>query len=155
MMNNPNIYTTLPMLKGMLSEPGRQGIGALGEMVARRLFENAGYEVSRAERRQGDLRIIQPQTGEVRQIEVKTSRRASDRRYHFTLWKKGKTDYRDADTVLLLAVLKSGDVVPFVIPVSALGERSQITISGDCWNYSGVWRKYRCSERNIHRGLSL
>lgn len=136
---------TLPKLTFYLSDESRKGIGVMGEVMAAQLLEKAGYAVSFTQHRQkrGDLRVVAPKTGEIKRVEVKTARRTTDGKWRFLLWKKGCTDYRHADVVILLAVLKSGRAVPFVIPVDDLGERAQVAITSHPENYSGRWAQYR------------
>lgn len=135
----------LPMVELYLSDKKRKAIGTMGEIAVARMLESSGYDVSLAHvgEKRGDLRAVSRSTGEIWRVEVKTARRAKDGKYRFTLFKKGCTDYRDADFVVLLPVLKSGRVVPFVIPVSKLGERSQICITSHPEDYAGMWKQYR------------
>lgn len=133
------------MLKGILASHGRNAIGRLGEHLAYLLLEQCGYRCSftRQGQQRGDLRVVDPASGVIHRVEVKTARRASDHKWRFLLWKKGHQDYRHADFVLLLAVWISGEVTPFVIPVADLGERSQICISSHPLHYTGCWATYR------------
>lgn len=146
-----NIYNQLPQLMKQMSHPKARAIGALGECVAKLMLQKSGYVVSGAhpKEKRGDLLLVEPTSGKIFSIEVKTARRSSDKRWHFLLFKSGKTDYRHADFVLLLQVLKSGTCVPFLIPVEALGERSQVCIGKPAVDYVGMWAKYRQNSRNI------
>lgn len=153
MTARPNIYKRIPTLKGILASPGRNGIGRLGEHLACLLLEKRGYKCSFAQKgsKRGDLRVVDPETGAVQRVEVKTARKSSDGKWRFLLWKKDKQDYRHADYILLLAVWISGEVTCFTIPVADLGERSQICISSHPLHYTGRWATYR----QTPSGLSL
>jgi len=148
-----NLYETMPGLMAAMSYP-RRAVGALGEMAAAKLLEMRGYRVSftGAAEKRGDLRVVSPVTGEVVRVEVKTARRCKDGKWRFTLKKKQHTDYRHSDVVVLLAVIGGGAVVPFVIPVADLGERSQVCITSSPAKYAGRWARYRQSVRG---GISL
>lgn len=151
------IQQALPELFNELSIPGRKGIGHLGEVVAAKLLERGGYEVSfaRQGQKRGDLRAVDQLTGVVTKVECKTARRSVDGKWRFTLTStgNGKTDYRHSDVVVLLAVHpKTGSVTPFVIPVAAMGDRCQICISSQPDTYAGKWAGYR---QSAGRGLTL
>lgn len=152
-----NIYNSIPQLQGFLSEPGRNGIGKLGERLAALLLEQNGYIVShqRVGQRKGDLKVIDPD-GQIHRIEVKTARRSKDRKWRFLLYKSGEQDYRNSDYVLLLAVTRSGDTVPFLIPVADLKQpRSIICISSNPRRYSGKWAAYRQDSSSLQIGGTL
>lgn len=148
-----NIYTSMPHLGFMLSDHlGHRAIGELGECIARLLLEKSGYMVitTRIGQKRGDLVAINRDTGEVFKIDVKTARRGKSGKWTFTLFKsRGHTDYRLSDFVLLLPVLKSGAVVPFVVPRSALGERSTLKLASNPREYAGKWATYRQSTRRL------
>lgn len=138
--------TTLFDLESKLSNRSHTAVGALGERTAWLLFEKAGYHVSRpAGKYHGDLRVIDPLTGTVAYVEVKTARRSKDKKWRFTLIVQGKTDHRDADYVLLLPVLASGQAVPFIIPADVLANQRQAVITSDPLRYSGKLAAYRRS----------
>jgi hypothetical protein len=117
----------------------------LGEIYALRMLEKQGFDVSmQTEQKKGDLRAIDNKTGQVFNIEVKTARRNKQRKFQFSVWKKLHTDYRHCDAIILLCVLKSGDIIPFTIPTENLREsRSQITIGNDPQFYAGKWAMFR------------
>lgn len=148
-----NIYDSIPRLQGFLSNPNRHGIGTLGEMVAAKLLEKSGYTVSHTHvgQQRGDLRAVD-QDGQVHHIEVKTARRGKDRKWRFLLYKKGCTNFKHADWLILLAVTASGDTVPFVIPVADLSKRSSIIISSNPRDYAGRWSAYRQRQDNLILG---
>jgi len=127
-----------------IEKVNRWTVGSAGELVAYDLLERAGYEVARIGRgdKRGDLLAIDKDTGEMWRIEVKTSRNTG-RGWRFSLFKAGHTDCRHADVVMLLAVLKNGKCVPFVIPVSAVGNRKTIEFRREPKDYTGQWAAYR------------
>ena len=126
--------------------PGnRSERGFAGEYFARHLFNRYGFIADvQTEKKRGDLRVCDPVTGECWKVEVKTARRRPDGRWAFQLFKRGKTDYRHSDYVMLLAVIGGGKVASFLIPVSSLGTRNTITISN---LNTGKWADFRIKER--------
>ena len=134
---------TIPGLPTVaLANRNARGIGAAGELTARLMFERAGYQVSTAAKLHGDLCCIDPDTGEMKHVEVKTARQAKDKKWRFTLVSKG-TNHRHADFVLLLAALKSGRVIPFLIPVEAIANQRQAVICSHPESYSGKLAQFR------------
>lgn len=127
-------------------------VGVYGERIAADALTAAGYRVWSTDRAApGDLHAINPRTGEVTIIEVKTARRTVNRSnpagyWQFSLYRArpgGKvcTDARRADVIILLAVQDNGSVVAFVIPASELGNRKKIAIS--CLDGGGKWQAFR------------
>lgn len=139
------VQYSLPGVSVALADRNRRGIGAWGENYVAAKFQEAGFKVSfaRIGERRGDLRIVDPETGEIYRVEVKTARRAKDGKWRFTLYKRGHTDHANSDFVVLLAVLKSGRAVPFVIPSQVLCRQRQAVITSHPENYSGKLAKYR------------
>jgi hypothetical protein len=125
----------------------RRTLGFAGEMTAAQLLTEAGYRVTRSRRYEGDLKAQNRQTGELFRVEVKTAMRCKDGKWRFLLFKKsrfGVTDYRNSDVVLLLAVIESFQVVPFVVPVAALGRsRVQLVITSHPLRYAGWLAPFR------------
>lgn len=148
-----NIQYSIPQLKGLLSIPGRHGLGQIGEYVASLLLKASGYDISHNHCDQrGDLIAWHP-SGKTYRVEVKTARKSSDGAWRFCLWKKGKTDYRHSDFIVLLAVTKSGDCIPFVIPTSDIKKKiTVIAITSNPRTYGGKWSIYR---QSLHEGLQL
>lgn len=137
---------TLFDIEERLSNRSHTAVGALGERTGWLLFEKAGYRVSRpAEKGRGDLRVVDPQTGQAAYVETKTARRCKDGKWRFTLVVKGHTDHRDADYVLLLAVLPSGQAIPFLVPIGALADQHQAVITSNPLSYAGKLAAYRRS----------
>lgn len=135
-----------PMLH--LSTPSRSEMGQLGERYAVILFERNGYIPLPKRYKHGDLGVIDPATGQTFNVEVKASRRRPDGKWVFLL-KNQRVDYRHADYVLLLATLKSGFPVCFLIPTSEIDCRSTIVITSDPRKYAGRWSKYRTAELRL------
>lgn len=154
-----NVYDSIPHLTGFLADPGRNAIGALGERLAALLLQQRGYAVDlvgRDRQRRGDLRVVDTH-GVVIRVEVKTARQGKDGKWRFLLWKKASPaksgqDCRYADALILLAVLRTGDVVPFVIPMAAARDRSHICITSHPESYTGCWSNYRQRPGQIHLG---
>lgn len=122
--------------------------GAHGEQLAANMLQRAGYLVDFVPQRDhaGDLRATDPATGETWRIEVKTARREASGRWQFLMRKAdrhGVTDCANADLVMLLAVLKTGQAVPFIIPCPALAGVQKITIPSHPEEYAGKWASYR------------
>lgn len=132
----------------VLASRTRHALGMIGELYARQLIEQGGYIVKESTSHNGDLLVIEPDTGETLKIEVKTAKRGKDKKWRFTLWKKGHTNHRNADIVLLLAVTKSGQFVPFVVPVDAIKDKSQACITSHPVSYAGQYAKYRIKNLN-------
>ena len=131
-------------LENYLSNMKASAVGAAGEQVALLLLEQSGYEVVVTNRRghSGDLKAIDRATGEMWRIDVKTSRRRRSH-YVFCLRKQGYTDIGDVDYVLLLPTLRSGRVVPFLVPVSEFGAAQSFTMRGRPEEYAGRLARYR------------
>ena len=144
---------SLPFLGLMAADASaakRRVVGLYGELMAARLFEAAGYAVTtlRSRSRRGDLLVIDTSTGESFRVEVKTARQGVDRKYRFVLMKRGHSDYRDAEFLLLMPLLpRSGKPVPFLIPVSAFPFRTTAVIYGDPRETSGMWSPWRVDGR--------
>jgi hypothetical protein len=120
-------------------------IGAVGERWLCETLERQGYRVAYGQlgKKEGDLRVIDVITGEVLKIEVKTARQCKDGKWRFTLAKDGHTDHQHADMVALLAVMASGRVIPFVMPVEAVANQRQAVITSHPERYAGklaCWR---------------
>lgn len=124
----------------------RVSVGFAGELLASRALESAGYHV-RIDHRDGDLTVI-VSTGEIVAVEVKTARYGKDGCYRFTLQKhwQGRqcADHRNADVVILLCVSRTGHTIPFVVPVSVLGDRRAVAITSRFpTKYAGWLAPYR------------
>lgn len=120
-------------------------IGAVGERWLKEALERQGYRVAYGHMgsKNGDLAVVDVTTGEVRKIEVKTAREGRDGKWRFTLFKAGHADHRHADMVVLLAVMASGRVVPFVMPVEAVAAQRQAVITSHPERYAGKLARWR------------
>jgi hypothetical protein len=118
----------------------RRTLGRLGEFTVWNALEASGYQVRRARMFQGDLRVIAPD-GEIFNVEVKTARPGADGKWRACLYKRGCTDHKHADIVVLLAVC-GVQAVPFVIPVKDLPGRSCV-ITSSPQRYAGRLAAYR------------
>lgn len=136
---------TLPSFATALADRSRRGIGALGEKTAAHLLKQSGYVVSFCQvgQKRGDLRAVSTATGQVHQVEVKTARRGKDGKWRFTLYLAGKTDHRHADVLMLLAVLESGNIITFVVPVAQITDKHHAVITSHPATYAGKLAAYR------------
>lgn len=137
----------LPNFEQFLTSPSRHVLGTQGEQLVYRAISQLGYKVTYTRRgwEHGDLRAIQPETGEILNIEVKTARQACDGKWRFTLLKRGCTSHAGVDFVILLAVVEWGKPVPFVIPQKAVAAQHQAVITSDPKRYAGKLACYRQS----------
>jgi hypothetical protein len=126
-------------------------VGALGERVAASMLQSSGYDVM-TNMYGHDLTAISRDTGESFRVEVKAARRNKRREWCFTLRKNNGISYANhlySDVVLLLSVLKSGRVIPFVIPVQVLRDKRAITITSHPLSYAGMYARFRQSPQHI------
>lgn len=133
----------LPGFSSLVHPVRRHTLGSLGEITVHKALEAAGYQVRAGRRSEGDLHVTDRPTGQVLRVEVKTALRSSDRKWRFTLWVAGRTDYRHSDVVILLAVLEDFRYIPYAIPVADLGQRSQLCITSHPASYAGWLAPYR------------
>ena len=143
-MQSPSVIVSQAHLAGESS----YAVGHNGEALAAGLLALAGYHVepNALHTKCGDLHVVDQTTGEGWNVEVKTAKRGQDGNGRFGLSKNdrhGKTDCQHSDVVLLLAVLKSGAAVAFVIPSSALVGTQSLTVTVHPESYAGRWAKYR------------
>lgn len=121
-------------------------LGALGERIVLEALTKAGYEARPSERKRGehfDVWAKDLTTGEIFRIEVKIARPAKDKKYHFTLYKAGRTDHAHASWVVLLAVSNTGLPTPFVVPTQAIAHQRQAVITSHPLKYRGKLAPYR------------
>jgi hypothetical protein len=137
---------TLPYLRQHMTMD-HVSVGVAGELFIAASLEAAGYLVSTIHVR-GDLKVITPD-GEILYVEIKTARLSTDKKYRFTLYKKGHTDHRHADIVILVCILKSGDVVPFVVPAAAVRDQKQAVITSYPHTYAGRFAQYRQRPKSL------
>ncbi len=147
-MANPKLDAmTLTQLHTKILDASHKTLGAIGESMAILRLRSAGYHVTMPGRyHQGDLHVVDTGTGKVSRVEVKTARRAIDKRWHFTLYKQskdGQTDHKLSDFVILIAL--SERPVYFIVPTAILKGQHQVTITSKPETYSGRLAKYRMS----------
>lgn len=128
----------------------RRALGTAGEIAVAQALEASGYSVSSPHTpKRGDLLVFDP-AGNRFKVEVKTARQNARKEWCFTLFKRWQgrecADHRSCDFVVLLAVLKFGDSVPFVIPCAQVARITAITLYHHPLDYSGKYSTYR---RNI------
>jgi len=128
----------------LVRESKHTAVGALGEQLAAELFsQDYTVQHNRPGQHRGDLTIIDTNTGESYHVEVKTTRRCkSDKKWHFQLWKDGKTDHRHSDYVLLIAVHITGDVTLFLVPCQELSSIQHTSMEHPD-KYAGKFACYR------------
>lgn len=117
-------------------------LGAAGECWAAQEFARRGFLVH-DDHTLGDLVIVDPGTGEIIVIEVKTCRVNSDGKYRANLQKKGHCSHRKSDFVLLVTVTRSGAITPFLVPVLAVWNIRCLSIGSDPRTYAGKYSQYR------------
>lgn len=144
----------IPMFTRTALADTSYAVGAHGQTVATALLEASGYEVSNHGDycRGHDLTAVDPETGFVIRVEVKAARRNSRGGWQFTLRKRGPYGYAEhthSDVLLLLAVMASGRIVPYVIPVDDVRDKRAIHIPSHPSIYRGKYAHYRQSANNI------
>lgn len=122
----------------------RRGLGAAGEMKVKEALEKQGYPVDASHSHKcGDLTAFDRLARPI-YIEVKTARQNKRGEWCFTLFKKDNhTDHRACDFVILLAVLKTGLAIPFVIPCEKVQRVTAITFHTHPQSYAGKYAYYR------------
>ena len=110
----------------MRTDVSAQALGAMGESHAGDKLREKGWLVDvPADKRCGDLRLIDPDTGEIKKAEIKTARMGNDGSWQFCINRvtrngRNKTDCSLSDVVILQLVAITGLVVTYVIPSSEL-----------------------------------
>ncbi|MDX2078596.1 MAG: hypothetical protein SFZ02_19345 [bacterium] len=99
-------------------------LGGFGEWLAQREFERLGYLVTiPTQKMQGDLKVIDPETGDVKLVEIKTAKR-SQCGWQFCLNKREGNHYKTKCTYANITILQlvgdSGLVVAYAIPSALL-----------------------------------
>jgi len=144
---------TIPGLKTHFSH-FRNSVGMAGEALIALALQDCGYPVA-VNHKRGDIQVWTKDIKKTAYIEVKTARRGKDGKYRFTLLKNGCTDHRNADIVILVCLLKTGDAIPFVVPVTVLYEQKQCVITSDPWSYAGKLSPYRQNLKTLHLEKAL
>lgn len=119
-----------------------QSLGAWGERYAQTQLERLGFKVERSTVKNGDLRVLQPDTGEIARYEIKTARANVKGRYQATVRKSGHACLDGADYVLLIIRTSATFLYFYLIPCAEI-TGSQITITSHPLDYSGKWSTYR------------
>lgn len=123
-----------------IAQSNRRERGFAGEYFARQMFLKAGFTVERpTQRKSGDL-IISTDLGSWK-VEVKTAARRPDGKFTFQLIVANKTNCHHADYIFLVAVVGSGVIVTYLIPVEGLGNRKTITLPKNMNN--SKWADFR------------
>lgn len=116
---------TLPGIDKLPQHKTRKALGFWGEMRAKRWLEQQHYRVKLLRiGEQGDLRVDNPTTGTITNLEVKTAMRSQKYGFwQFGIWHTTLTDYRKADYLLLQAIVDDcGGLVRFLIPTGELNQ---------------------------------
>lgn len=117
-----------------------QHTGYLGEKLTQRKIESLGIDVLYTANLDVGYDLLVENT---LRVEVKTARKNKRNQYQFCLTKLGHANINHADCVILNCVLCLGYIVSYVIPVSELGGRNQITLPGNIESYNGLFAKYK------------
>lgn len=137
----------LSLLNLCLMSTTTYNTGVYGEKIALQLLRDNGYVVTKGSRHVGyDLVAIDHLTGESMRVEVKTARCNIRGEWAFTFRKHDRYGYANhlhSDVMLLLAMLKTGLFVPFVIPVEDVHDIRAVTICSHPQDYAGKYARYR------------
>jgi hypothetical protein len=86
--------------------------------------------------------------GRAARVEVKTSTYSGQGRYQANIRQK-----KDVDLIIFFA--KNGDWWPYIIPITAIGRRSNIAIWSECpGDYQGQWRVYLEAWQHLEQAVS-
>jgi len=119
-------------------------LGHAGEMFAIELFKANGYIARKTdEKRNGDIAVICPKTGEIRRIEVKSATKSttSQKSWQFCINKGKKTSCDYADFCLLVLVDKNS-VFCYLVPCEVLHGLSCVKIHSHPTKYRGKLAPY-------------
>jgi hypothetical protein len=132
---------------GSVSSP--QVLGSLGEDYATLKLEKAGYrcKVALKGEKQGDIKVVDPETGEFFRVEVKTARMGSGGDFWFRLYHGKHCTIKSVDYVVLNCVRSSGLVTSFIVPQTEIQAKHAIRLVGRPEVYSGKYAKYRQPEK--------
>lgn len=117
--------------------------GFIAETQLAQYFRTQGYEVVHL--RNGGTDLIISRNGTSHKIECKFASRGNDGKWRATTIKIDSTDHRKSDFIVFLCQLPygGGECVPFIIPVSAQGNKPHIVITSNPATYSGKYSEYR------------
>lgn len=126
-------------------------LGLAGEILVAQALTKRGYEAY-ISHKNGDL-LVYNQRGDTLTVEVKTARKNSQGVYQFCLIKdwQGRRccDHRKADFTVLLCVLRTGNVIPFVVPARTVGDRRSASVTSNPRTYAGWLSAFRQSIDHI------
>lgn len=125
----------------------RMAVGYAGECIVALAFQENGYIVNTSHDT-GDMFVID-EHGVMSFVEVKTARRDSEGKWHFTLYKKYHADHRYTDYVVLLCIMKSGFAIPFVIPTEHVRDQKTAKITSYPMTYKGRFAQFRQSLKKL------
>ncbi len=128
---------------------GHNRLGVQGEMYARKLLESDGFKVD-ALNGGCDLRAVDPETGVIVYVEVKTALAGRGGFFSFCFNKHGHTSTRHADVVLMFCIQRSGAYMMYCAPASVFEGKSSTRIS---WG-SPKYLNYRCDCLDLIRGMA-
>jgi len=122
-------------------------LGLAGEILVAQALVARGYDAS-ISHKMGDL-IVYNERGDTLAVEVKTARRNKSGTYQFCMIKnwQGRVccDHRKSDWTVFLCVLRTGNVIPFVVPSLIIGSRRGVAVTSYPLKYSGWLSGYRQS----------
>lgn len=123
-------------------------VGDYGETYVSNILAYSGYYVQKTAHiaYSGDIRTINPQTGVIATIEVKTAVRDAKGKYKFCLAKPGHTDYRYSDYVILVCLDSYNCHYIYVIPTSCI-TTNHLTVTSHPLRYAGKYAKFRVSQK--------
>jgi hypothetical protein len=127
--------------------------GNFGEDYVYRLLVNSGYIVRRTAKFafSGDLEVIDPYTGEIFKIEVKTANQHPVKNYfHFCLRKTGKTDCTYSDFVILVCIDKEGKIYLYCAHCNCFNGAQLVTVSSHPTKYKGKYAAFRLRQPHIN-----
>jgi hypothetical protein len=122
-------------------------LGLTGEILVAQALHKRGYETY-ITHKNGDL-LVYDKRGTALTVEVKTARKNSRGHYCWCLIKdwQGRRccDHRKSDFTVLLCVLRTGNVVPFVLPARSLADRRSVAVTSNPRTYAGWLSAFRQS----------
>jgi hypothetical protein len=127
--------------------------GNFGEDYVYRLLVNSGYIVRRTGKFafSGDLEVIDPYTGEIFKIEVKTANQSPHtNKFQFCLRKTGKTDCTYSDYVILVCIDKDGKIYLYVAHCACFNGSQLVSISSHPTVYKGKYAAFRLRQPHIN-----
>lgn len=127
--------------------------GNFGEDYVYRLLVNSGYIVRKTAKFafSGDLEVIDPSTGEIFKIEVKTANQNPlNGRFQFCLRKTGKTDCSYSDFVILVCIDTEGKIYLYCAHCSCFNGSQLVGITSHPTKYKGKYAAFRICQPHIN-----